>query len=87
MPVKTVSRPASRADAEIRRGVLRRMREDFDVPDDRLSVAVENGVVTITGVVAHDTQREAAGNCARHVRGIRDVMNKIEVNPASATTE
>ena len=84
---KAATKPISHADMEIRRDVIRRMKADFEVPDDRIAVAVDDGVVTVTGIVAHDAQREAAGKCARHVKGVRQVINKIEVDPAVATAE
>lgn len=88
MPSKTATtKPATQSDSEIRRDVLRRMKDDLDVLDDRLTVAVDGGVVTISGVVPHDSQREAAGRCLKHAKGVREVVNKIEVNPNSVLSE
>jgi osmotically-inducible protein OsmY len=78
---------AARTDGEIARDILRKMKDDVEVPDDRLRVRVAAGVVTIEGSVTHDFQKAAAERCARRVKGVREVINRIEVEPAAAPLE
>jgi len=78
MPTKIQSEVGTRPDAEIAREVIRRMKEDIEVPDDRVTIKVTDGFVTIAGIVNHATQKDAAERCAR-VKGVRGITNKIEV--------
>jgi osmotically-inducible protein OsmY len=82
MPTKTKSEIDTRPDAEIAREVTRRMKEDIDVPDDRITLKVADGFVTIAGIVNHAAQKDAAERCAARVKGVRGITNKIEVGPA-----
>jgi osmotically-inducible protein OsmY len=77
----------ARTDAQIIRDVLHSMKEDLEVPDDRIRAKVADGLVTIEGTVTRDAQKAAAENCARRVKGVREVINKIEVEPAGAPIE
>jgi osmotically-inducible protein OsmY len=78
---------ATRTDAQITRDVLHRMKADLDVPDDRIRVKVAGGVVTIEGTANHDSQKAATESCARSVKGVRSVINKIEVTPSDVPVE
>ena len=83
MKVQTTLRP----DAEIARNVKRSMKADFEVPDDRITTRVVEGFITITGIVNRAVQKDAAERCAREVKGVRGIANKIEVDPAAAPIE
>lgn len=78
---------AARTDAQIIRDVLHGMKDDLEVPDDRIRAKVADGLVTIEGTVTRDAQKAAAESCARRVKGVREVINKIEVEPAGAPIE
>ena len=81
MPTRMKSEADTRTDAEIAREVTRRMKEDIEVPDDRITTRVVEGFITITGIV------NRAERCAREVKGVRGIANKIEVDPAAAPIE
>jgi osmotically-inducible protein OsmY len=51
------------------------------VPADRVDVAAENGVVTLSGRVDSLLAKEAATRVARSLRGVRAVVNTVEVAP------
>ncbi|HZS02321.1 MAG TPA: BON domain-containing protein [Chloroflexota bacterium] len=68
-----------RSDTQIHRDVLRELRADPRVEAVAVGVAVENGVVTLTGTVASYVERLAAQEAAHRVRGVLDVANDIEV--------
>ena len=82
MPTRTKSEAGTRADAEIAREVVRRMKDDIEVPDDRITVKVADGFVTIAGIVNHAAQKDATERCAARVKGVRGITNKIEVGLA-----
>jgi Putative phospholipid-binding domain. len=87
MPTRTKTETIARTDAEIARNIRRRMKSDFEVPDDRMAVKVAEGFVTIEGTVVRDSQKNAAESCARKVKGVRGINNKIEVEPAASPVE
>ena len=86
MPTRMKSEADTRTDAEIAREVTRRMKEDMEVPDDRITTRVAEGFITIAGTVNRAAQKDAAARCAR-VKGVRGIANKIEVDPAAALIE
>jgi osmotically-inducible protein OsmY len=83
MPTRTKGEASTRPDAEIARELTRRMREDIEVPDDRITTKVADGFVTIAGIVDLAAQKDAAERCAGKVKGVRGITNKIEVGPAT----
>lgn len=67
------------SDAEIAKRILDLFAFDVTVPDDKLSVKVEHGWVTLSGNVDWHYQREAARNDAGRVTGVIGISNLIEV--------
>jgi osmotically-inducible protein OsmY len=76
-----------RFDGDIARDVYRDMKADIQVPDDCIQVSVSDGIATLSGMVRHEEQKRAAERCARTVSGVRDVINQIAIDPASAAAE
>lgn len=87
MPTKEMTDSVVRSDAEIARDVKRGMKVDLEVPDDRIRIKVTDGLVTIEGTVAREAQRDAAGNCAKRVKGVIGVANKITLEPDAPPIE
>ena len=87
MPTRTKSETGERTDGEITREVRRKMKENIEVPDDRITIKVADGFITVTGTVNRAAQKDAAERCAREVKGVRGIANKIEVDPAAALIE
>lgn len=87
MPTRMKSETVARTDAEISGDVRRRMKADFEVPDDRIAAKVAQGLVTIEGTVFRDSQKKAAEDCIRGVKGVRGIINKIEVEPTASPVE
>ena len=46
-----------------------------------IDVNVNNGVVTLTGMLEHDIESDLAGELAKGVKGVKQVDNKLNVNP------
>ncbi len=61
--------------------VLNALHWDLAVPRHRLKVEVENGWVTISGMVERPYQRTCAESDARRVPGVDGVTNQIRVTP------
>ena len=82
MPAKRKIKQGGRLDEDIARDIRQCMKLDSDVPDERIHVEVDHGLATLTGNVDESFQREAAEADAKKVKGVRDVTNRIEVQPA-----
>jgi len=74
-----------RTDEEIRDDVLDELEWDPAIPEaSQIGVAVDNGVVTLSGVVESFPVKRAAEEAARRVEGVRAIANDIEVRVPSA---
>jgi osmotically-inducible protein OsmY len=69
-------------DEDIQREVLRELTWDAEVAADEISVAVRDGVTTLTGWVDTFNKKWAAERAALRVRGVKAVVNNIEVRLA-----
>ncbi len=76
---------STRTDEEIQRDVLEELKWDTRVRPNEIGVAVKDGVVTLTGWVDSYLKKMAAEEAAHRVRGVKAVVNDIEVRlPSSA---
>ena len=64
---------------EVRTRVLNALYWDLAVPRHRLSVDVEDGWVTVSGMVDRPYQRTCAESDARSVPGVVGVTNQIRL--------
>jgi osmotically-inducible protein OsmY len=72
-------------DEQIQREVLAELEWDAAVRSTEIGVAVKDGVVILTGWVDSYAKKVAAERAAHRVRGVRAVVNDIEVRlPSSA---
>jgi len=70
----------------VRVGVLNALHWDLAVPRDRLNVDVENGWVTVSGIVDLPYQKTCAESDARSVPGVVGVTNLIRLAAIRETT-
>jgi osmotically-inducible protein OsmY len=68
-----------RLDSDIRRDVEDELRWDPDIDPTDIALAVNNGVVALTGFVRSYAQRTQAERDAKRVAGVVGVANDIEV--------
>jgi hypothetical protein len=75
-------------DAEIRDAVRAQFTRNSDLSAKQLTVTSVNGVVTIAGSVDNESQRDAAGEAAGMVSGVKTVVNnlRVEAPPQSSPT-
>ena len=64
--------------------VLNALHWDLAVPPHRVTVEVEEGWVTMSGLVDRPYQRTCAESDARRVPGVVGVNNQIRLAPAQA---
>jgi hypothetical protein len=82
------SQLSTRTDAQIASDVQSKINSDPTVTTKQITVQSGNGVVTLSGVVANDTERNIAANDAAQVRGVKTVVNNLTVGyPAAQFAE
>ncbi len=72
-----LSYSAIRNDKEITYSVIKVLEEKWVIPNHRLKVTVQDGWVTLDGVLHWNFQRKAAENAIRYLEGVRGVIDKI----------
>ncbi len=76
---------STRTDEDIQADVLEELKWDTRVRPNEVGVAVRDGIVTLTGWVDSYTKKIAAEDAAHRVRGVKAVVNDVEVRlPGSA---
>jgi len=73
-----------RSDEEIAERAVKILSWDVEVPDTQIQVKVEKGIVTLTGFVAYQFQKEAAESDVRRLGGVVGLVNLIEVRSGGA---
>src|SRR5438094_1069668 len=72
----------SRSDAQISSEIQSKINADSNIPTKEITVAANNGVVTLAGSVTSEFERSAAENDASQVEGVRIVRNGLQVASA-----
>jgi BON domain-containing protein len=73
-------------DAKITSDVKGKFSQDSGLSTKQLTVQSENGVVTLSGNVDNDAQREAASRQAASVAGVKEVVNNLLVGSTTPAT-
>ncbi len=74
-------------DAQIANQVQGKIAADTNVQNKQIGVESANGVVTLSGNVGSELERNAAGNDAAQVAGVKTVVNNLQVSPETATQQ
>lgn len=78
----------ARNDAQIAGEVQGKIYADSNVPTKGITVASSNGIVTLSGTVGSDLERQAVAADAAQVEGVKTVVNNLQVAPpATAQAE
>ena len=78
---------ASRTDPEIARAAVDALKWNINVPDDRITVKVSNGWVTLEGDVDWYFQKEAAERAVRDITGVKGVTNLVALRSRTSPTD
>jgi osmotically-inducible protein OsmY len=74
-------------DIDLRQSVLEELDFDPSLDADGIGVAVENGVVTLTGHVRSYAEKLAVERAVQRVRGVHGIAEEIEIRyPADKKT-
>jgi osmotically-inducible protein OsmY len=71
-------------DDMITNQVMLKLSGDAVVKGGALKVDCKNGVVTLSGGVAHEAQKQRAEKLARKVKGVKSVVNQIAIERTAA---
>lgn len=82
---QTAGDPSDLADSEVQNAVERELWVDTSVPAHRIDVNVTEGVATLSGSVDNVLAKDRATTLAGSTKGVRSVVNRIEVTPVSRT--
>lgn len=66
-------------DTDVATEVVKALRDNWSVPDNKIKVTVDEGWVTLEGTLHWNYQREAAKNAVRYLNGVRGVINKMKI--------
>ena len=77
----------ARNDAQIAGDVQSKIYADSTVPTKGITVASSNGIVTLSGTVSSDAERQAAAADAAQVEGVKTVVNNLQVAQATAQAQ
>jgi len=70
---------AIKSDTDIAASVIKALQENWAVPNHKIQVTVENGWVTLEGILHWNFQRKAADDAIRYLPGVRGVIDKIKI--------
>jgi BON domain len=71
-------------DSQISSQLQDKLNTDSGLQGKQLSVQSSDGVVTLSGIVENDAQRDAASRYASGIPGVRQVVNNLQVGPPPA---
>ena len=76
-----------RSDEQIAEAALSRMSWDVSIPNNSISVKVQDGYVTLTGEVPYYYQKEAAEHSVRGLFGVTGVSNQTTLKSRVNTSD
>ena len=68
-------------DSTVRQDILDELDFEPSIDAADIGVAVENGIVTLTGHVPTFAQKVTVEDVARRVKGVKGIAQEIEVRP------
>ncbi len=74
----TVACNRARSDAQIASDVQNKISSDKAVQSHQITIQASNGVVTLSGNVTSDAERNAAAGDAAQIEGVKTVVNNLE---------
>jgi osmotically-inducible protein OsmY len=87
MPATSTAVKTVRSDDEIRNSVFLELKWDPKITSNDIAVAVNDGVVTLSGFASSYWEKDAAEKAAKRVYGVRAVANDLVVRTLSARTD
>jgi osmotically-inducible protein OsmY len=76
-----------RTDTDIAKDAIHILESDVHFPSGKVTVTVEDGLLTLEGTVEWNFQREAAERAVQRIRGVKAVANMIEISLAASPSD
>src|SRR4051812_33808696 len=76
-----------RTDPEIARDAIHELDSHAGIPSENIKVTAKDGVITLEGSVEWQYQKVYAEEVIANLKGVTDVVNKIEVKPPVSVEE
>jgi len=76
-----------KTDTDIASAALNALKEQVDVPDEKIKLSVKDGWITLEGNVDWFYQKSGAEFAVKYLTGVRGVTNSINVKPQVSTIE
>ena len=76
----------SKSDEEIANEALKALKSNYSFPDDKVTVKVENGWLTLEGTLPWNYQKDEAKSCVNYLMGVKGVTNNISIKSDSHDT-
>ena len=73
----------SKTNEEIANEVLTGLKNDLSIPNNKVTVKVEDGWVTLEGELPWNYQKESAKNAVNYLMGVKGVTNNIKIKSES----
>ena len=73
----------TKTDAEVANEVFSALRSNYKIPNDKVTIKVEKGWVTLEGELPCNYQRQAAKNAVSNVSGVKGVFTYIKIKSES----
>lgn len=73
----------SKTDVEIANEVLTGLKNNWSIPNDKITVKIENGWVTLEGELPWNYQKEVAKDSVIYLAGVKGVTNNIKIKSES----
>ncbi len=73
----------SKTDAEIANEVLIGLKNDWSIPNEKVTVKVEGGWVTLEGEMSWNYQKDSAKDAVVYLAGVKGVTNNIKIKSES----
>lgn len=73
---------ADNGDDDIAKRALQALAWDVFIPRDKVKIKVTKGVVTLTGDLDWQYQKESAESVVRRLGGVTGVLNEIKIKPS-----
>jgi hypothetical protein len=68
-----------KSNLELQKDVQEELKWESSLINTEIGISVEEGIITLTGVVDSLSKKQAAADAVKQVSGVKIVINKIEV--------
>lgn len=77
----------TRNDSEIAQAAAQTLAWNSVVPKERVNISVSDGIVTLTGMVDWQYQKDAAARIMRSLKGVRGLSNNLTIQSEAKITD